>query len=365
MSMKRLEKPEYKVNKGFWAELPKPFFALAPMDGVTDLPFRLITKRCGNPDFVVTEFVPVEALIRGIERAFIDLRYEERERPILAQLYGHEPELFYYCAQIIAELGFDGIDINMGCPARKIEQRGAGAGLIRTPEIAVEIIDSVKAGLEAWVENGIEWDKFPKEAKTGRLRKRLEEFRNDFDKTHENDTREVIPLSVKTRIGYDEPDIENWFGILAKLKLTAIAIHGRTLKQAYRGKADWEQIERACKLIKSIAPGTLVIGNGDITERKMGREYAQKYKVDGIMIARSAIGNPWAFSELDKPEGEELFKVMLEHAKMHYQYKDPRAFVQMRRVLSDYIKGMEGAKELRSKLVRVNSPEEVDKLLFL
>ncbi|MBN1331350.1 tRNA-dihydrouridine synthase [Candidatus Dojkabacteria bacterium] len=348
-----------KQNNNFWMELPRPFFALAPMDGVTDLPFRLITNKYGNPDLLVTEFVPVEALIRGIKKAFEDLRYEESEHPIIAQLYGHEPELFYFCAQITAELGFDGIDINMGCPARKIEQRGAGAGLIKTPDVAGKIVHAVKSGIDDWVENGISWDNFPKEAKKGRIQKKLLEAKA------KNPVRTQIPVSVKTRIGYDSPDIKNWFTALAKMNLDAVSIHGRTLRQAYRGKADWDQIEAAAKLIKQISPQTIVIGNGDIQTREMGAKYAEKYSVDGVMIGRAAVGNPWVFSSAPKPEGKKLFDVMIEHAQFHYKLKDPKAFVQMRRILADYIKGIDGARELRAKLVRVNSPKEVEKLLLL
>lgn len=361
---------DYKY--GFWTNLPHPFFGLSPMDGVTDLPFRLITKKYGNPDVLFTEFVPVEALIRGIERAFIDLGYDESERPIIAQLYGHQPELFYSSAQIVCELGFDGIDINMGCPAKKIEQRGAGAGLIRNPEIAAEIIRATKEGVSAWVENGIEWDKMPSGAKVGRLKIRLAAFhnpklttQNSQLKTHNSkpNPRHPIPVSVKTRIGYDRPVIKEWFSHLAEQDIAAISIHGRTLRQAYRGKADWNSIAEAVQVIKADNPKTIVIGNGDINSYKQGLRRIGESKVDGVLVGRAAIGNPWVFTENYSKNVILLKEVMVEHSRLHWELKDQKAFVQMRRNFAEYIKGFEGAKELRAKLVRTNNPEEVSEIL--
>lgn len=348
-------------KKNFWNELPEAFVGLSPMDGVTDLPYRMIMAKYGHPDLIFTEFVPVEALIRGIKRAYDDFLYDEIERPIVAQIYGNEPELFYSCAQITAELGFDGLDINMGCPAKSVQSRGAGAGLIRTPELAAEIVKQARRGLDAWQKNGVEYEKMPPEAKPVRIKRILKERGR-----YKNEERKRLPLSVKTRIGFDSPIVKEWFSVLAKLPVDAISIHGRTLKQAYRGQASWEEIGKAVEVIKNINSEIKVVGNGDVQDRAQVNEYAEKYNVDGILIGRASFGNPWAFDlnvSRDKLGFEELKGVMLEHAKLHWKIKDHKAFVQMRRHLSDYIKGFENASQIRALLVRVSSPAELEKIL--
>lgn len=365
---------------GFWKNLDKPFVGLSPMDGITDLPFRLIVAKYGRPDVIFTEFVAIEALIRGVERAFADLMFLETERPIVAQLYGNQPEVFYSCAQIVAELGFDGVDINMGCPAKSVEQRGAGAGLIRTPELAVEIINAVQEGIKSWEENGIEYDKFPDESKPNRIKRRLEEYQElktkmidelgvlgySVEVDSKAKSRISIPVSIKTRTGYDKPIVEEWIAALAGTGISALSLHGRTLREGYRGKADWSEINKAAEIIKSMGEERpLIIGNGDIMNAEQGVYRSNETGVDGVLIGRTAMGNPWVFNK-DKQEIslDTLKQVMLEHSKLHYQIKDARAFVQMRRLLADYIKGFPGASDLRSELVRVNNPFDVEKILL-
>ncbi len=331
------------------------------MDGITDLPFRIITAKYGKPDVIFTEFIAVEALIRGIPRAFEDLGFEKIERPVVAQIYGKDPYLFYSCAQIAAELGFDGVDINMGCPAKTLQARGAGAGLIKTPEIAKQIIHQARKGLDNWQKNGVEFDKMPEEAKPVRIKRELE--KRGYYKTRK---RKYIPLSVKTRIGYDVPQIEDWIEFLATNPVDVISIHGRTLRQKYAGKADWDLIKQAASSIKKINPDILVIGNGDIDSKEKAFSMAEFAKVDGVLIARSSMGNPWVFqakTNRDNLTFEEIRKVMLEHATLHWGLKDHKAFVQMRRNLASYIKEMPGSATIRSELVKVNSPEEVKKIL--
>jgi len=349
---------------GFWGNLKnaeQPFVGLSPMDGITDVAFRAITGKYGKPDLIFTEFIAVEALIRGVGRSFEDLRYKENERPIVAQLYGKDPELFYSCAQIIAELGFDGIDINMGCPAKSVEQRGAGAGLIRTPEIASEIIKAVQSGLSGWVKNGIEYNKWPVGIKSSKVKRFFkEEFKEGTQE--KNVARTMIPISIKTRIGYDKPIIDEWFTFLANTGVKVFTIHGRTLRQQYSGLADWEQIEKAAEVIRKIQPNALVIGNGDIHSYAEAIAKVKKYKVDGALIGRSSIGNPWIFNR-ESFKQSELLTTMQEHADLHYKLKPVKSFVQMRRILSEYVKQVKGAKELRTQLVHVNNPQDVEKIL--
>ena len=359
-------------NSGFWKnflDLDRPFIGLSPMDGITDAPFRAITAKYGRPDLTFTEFIAVEALIRGVQKSFEDLRFTELERPIVAQLYGKDPELFYSCAQIIAELGFDGVDINMGCPAKTVEARGAGAGLMKTPDLAVEIIEAVEDGLAGWVKNGIEYDKWPEEIKFAKVKRFFSERKKSEGENNKqrNKNREMIPISVKTRIGYDKPMLDEWFGPLSKTNVKAFSIHGRTFKQKYSGRADWDVISEASKYIKNINKDAIVIGNGDISSYKEGIDMAKKYNVDGVLIGRKSIGNPWVVRRDGQvkvgAKTSELFDVMLEHSKLHYELKGPRAFVQMRRTLAEYIKEIPNAAQIRSELVRVNNPQEVEQIL--
>src|SRR3989338_11286748 len=216
------------MNKGFWDKLSRPIVGLAPMDGVTDAPMRFITAKYGRPSVIYTEFVNVEGITRN-DKLLRDLKYDEIERPIVAQIFGGNPQAYYEAAKLIVSLGFDGIDINMGCPAKKVAKRGEGAGLIKDHKLAGEIINAVKEGVEE-------------------SRIKNQELRR-------------IPVSVKTRLGYDEPD-PKWWEFLASQELAVVAIHGRTYKQMYTGRADWEMIGKMATLINQ--SGTLVLGNGDI-----------------------------------------------------------------------------------------------------
>lgn len=307
------------IYKGFWETIKKPIVGLAPMDGVTDAAMRFITKKHGNPDVMFTEFVSAEGIRAGAVKLMKNFIYDESERPIVAQLFGKDPEAFKIAALKVMELGFDGVDINMGCPARKVAKRGEGAGLINNPELALAIIKEVKKAV-----------------------------------------KNKIPVSVKTRIGYDKPMIEEWIGKLLEAEPVVISLHGRTLKQGYGGLADWEEIGKAAKLCKETE--TLLLGNGDVKSVEDGKEKIKKYGGDGFLIGRAAFGNPWVFNK-----GETLvkkFEVALEHArKFEELYPDDRFFV-MRKHLSWYAKGFDGAKELRSKLVRCDSAEEVKKVIL-
>ncbi|MBU1200585.1 tRNA-dihydrouridine synthase [Patescibacteria group bacterium] len=307
------------IYKGFWETIKKPVVGLAPMDGVTDAAMRFITKKHGNPDVMFTEFVSAEGIRAGAVKLMKNFIYDESERPIVAQLFGKDPEAFKIAALKVMELGFDGVDINMGCPARKVAKRGEGAGLINNPKLALQIIKEVKKAV-----------------------------------------KNKIPVSVKTRIGYDKPMIEEWIGKLLEAEPVVISLHGRTLKQGYGGLADWEEIGKAAKLCKETE--TLLLGNGDVKSVEDGKEKIKKYGGDGFLIGRAAFGNPWVFNK-----GETLvkkFEVALEHArKFEELYPDDRFFV-MRKHLSWYAKGFDGAKELRSKLVRCDSAEEVKKVIL-
>ncbi len=302
----------------FWQKLKKPIVGLAPMDGVTDAPMRFITAKYGKPDVTFTEFVSAEGIKHGAKRLLRDFRYDESERPVMAQLFGGEPEAFFEAAKLVVKMGFDGVDINMGCPARKVTGRGEGAGLIKNPELAGGIIEAVKKGVDG-----------------------------------------KIPVSVKTRIGFDKAEPE-WWRFLATQDLAAVTIHGRTFKQLYEGRADWEAIREAAKIIRS--EKTLFLGNGDVESRADALAKCKKYGVDGVLIGRGAWGNPWVFTGEEIGMKEKL-NVAVEHARKFEEIFPEDRFFIMRKHLSWYAKGFENASELRNKLVMTNGADEVEKVI--
>lgn len=354
----------------FWHDIPKPIIGLSPMDGVTDASFRWIAAKHGGPDITVTEFVNVEAAIHAPHTLIRDFTYSEIERPIIAQIYGHTADLFYKAAHVVCELGFDGLDINMGCPAKNVAASGSGAALIRTPELARELIRSARQGIEDWVAGQTLND----------LRLRLK-FKDTVRATNELRSgspdavaRRLIPLSVKTRIGYDEIVIEDWIRNLLAENPAAISIHGRTLKQGYKGDADWDAIARAVDVAKNTP--TLILGNGDLKDMADVYRRVRQCGVDGVLLGRAAEGNPWVFRTKDQlkqalacgdaPPGapepirlEDRFRVIVEHSQHFETYVQIRNFVSMRKHLIWYCRDFRGAAELRAKMVRVNNTAEV------
>ena len=323
------------------------------MDGVTDAPFRQITARVGNPSLIFTEFVSVEGLARNAVALLSHLRYDPVERPVIAQLYGIEPESFRTATVMACLLGFDGIDINMGCPAKKVSKRGAGAGLITNPKLAEQIIKACKEGIKDFA-TGRQLDDLPLKAK---MKQALRKLAKENGVTAKNLVRQELPLSVKTRIGFDRPMVLEWFSFLAEQDLAMISIHGRTLKQMYTGQADWEAIGQARAIIKKKSH-TLVLGNGDINTRGEALQYIQKYGVDGVLLGRAALGNPWVFLG-HQPTIEERTVMAIEHAQLYEKLLPVTAFVAFRRHLAAYIKDIEGAAKLRAKLMQTTSAEQV------
>lgn len=321
------------------------------MDGVTDAPFRQIVAEIGQPDVLYTEFVNVEGLARGAVNMLRHFDYTEAERPIIAQLYGTEVNSFRVAAQIVTALGFDGVDINMGCPAKKVAHRGAGAGLIKTPELAAEIIAAVKQGVADWAD-GLALKDI---ATTGKLRRALAERVTDAP-------RRRIPVSVKTRLGYDQSIIEDWATFLAQQDLYAIAIHGRTLKQAYTGVADWDELAKGFAAVKKVNPHTITIGNGDVVSRADALARCDRYGCDGVLIGRAALGNPWAFID-HEPTTTERVDLAIRHAELFEQQLGVAAFPAFRRHLAAYIKGLPDAAALRHQLMQAVDAASVRQIL--
>lgn len=355
-----------KIN--FWNELlslQKPIIGLSPMDGVTDQPYRHIQKKYGNPDLVYTEFTNVEGICHGAVQLLKDFLYDESQRIVIAQIYGTTPKYFRQVATVLCELGFDGIDINMGCPAKSVDSSGAGAALIKTPKLAQEIIRETKAGVQDYL-NGVRSKDCPDIVKkvSDEVEIRHNKLPIKFQEPRD------IPVSVKTRIGYSEPVVEEWIKTLLETEPAAIALHGRTLKQQYSGSSNWDEIKKAALLCKE--SNTPLLGNGDVLKFDQVQEYVEKYKVDGILIGRGSFGNPFTFKpnseeiKLAAIESHQIFEIALEHCKLFEEiYKDdPKYhFMPMRKHLGWYVRGIEKAKELRIKLCQTNNSQEVESIL--
>ena len=307
-----------RVN--FWQTLRRPFFILAPMADVTDWPFRQIVAACGRPDVFYTEFVSADGLCSpGREALLIDFKYSELEHPIVAQLFGSNPEKMFEAAKLVASLGFDGIDINMGCPDKNVMKQKAGAALIRQPELARELMRAAKAGAPN------------------------------------------LPLSIKTRIGDGRNILDEWLPVLLEEKPAAIIIHARTRKEMSKVPAHWETITQAVQIAKGSE--TLIIGNGDVLDLADGRKKVEETGCDGIMLGRAIFGNPWLFAE-KIPTVEERLSAMIQHTKLFVELLgEHKSFHIMRKHYKAYANGFDGAKELRVQLMETENLADVQKVV--
>lgn len=335
-----------------------PILGLSPMDGITDEAFRLVQTKIVKPDLIFTEFVSAEGISRGGIKLYDTLLFSPEERPIIGQLFGKDPESFYKSAIILSELGFDGIDINMGCPAKTVTQHGSGAALIGKPDLAVQIIQSVRQGIDDWFSGKIKITDIDLNQKTLDVIKHNKKYSGINVETHHDASLSTLKptLSVKTRLGVDKPIVETWIPNLLSQPIDFLTIHGRTLKQAYAGQADWGEIQKVVKLAKGT--GIKVFGNGDVQNQKQCLEYCQKYGVDGVLIGRAAGGNPWAFNN-HTATPQEKFSAMLLHAQIFAQVFPHRCFDSLRKHFLLYTSDFPNAKSLRMKLVRLNSVKEL------
>lgn len=311
-----------------WDKLAPPFFVLAPMDDVTDTVFRQVVGDCAPPDLYFTEFVNVDALqSKGREATHKRLRFSEKEHPIIAQVWGLNPENFRKSAAEIAEMGYNGIDLNFGCPDKNVVRNGACSAFMKPEnrERALEIIQACREGAPS------------------------------------------LPLSVKTRLGFNDVDL-TWHEILLKQTLNALTIHGRTRKQMSKVPADWSVIGRIAEMRSSLSPATKIIGNGDVLNKQHGRELAEKYGLDGIMIGRGVFQDPFIFAD-DSPWGQyskqQRIDVYTKHVKLFAKTwaQNERKIHTLNKFCKIYIQGFPGAKELREKFMAAESTDELLELL--
>lgn len=311
----------------FWQTLPQSFFVLAPMEEVTDTVFRRIISSCGQPDVMFTEFTSVEGLASEIGRSKVihRLQYTPSEQPLVAQIWGITPEHYYQAGVYAREQGFAGLDINMGCPVKKVIKQGACSALIKNPKLASDIIQAAKEGAGD------------------------------------------IPVSVKTRIGFSEIQTEEWIGFLLQHQLAALTVHGRTVKELSDYPANWEEIGKAVKLKNQLSPKTVIIGNGDILSYQQGLEMAEQYQVDGIMIGRGVFNNPWIFNPDIDPNTlsiETKIQKLTEHIQLFQQtWRNEKNFAVMKKCFKMYLNNFPGASEIRAKLMGCNNAEECIEIL--
>ena len=325
----------------------KPLIGLAPMDGLTDYPFRQIQSQIAKPDVIFTEFVSAEGIAHGGVKLYDKLLYTPNHRPIIAQLFGKNPDSFYQTSLILCHLGFDGIDINMGCPAKKVTQHGSGASLIKNPRLASQLIKAVQSAVE--------------DAKINHLPQKIQKviIRNQKFSSFNPKVKIIPTVSVKTRLGIDQIITQKWLSRLLKHHLDFITLHGRTLKQGFAGQVDWDEIKKAATLTAQTK--TKLLGNGDLQSRRQALNFCRRYQTHGALIGRAACGNPWVFKNLSASPRQK-FSAMLRHTQIYQQTFPHRRFEPLRQHFLNYTKTHPHAKQLRSSLVTVNSTADLIKL---
>jgi nifR3 family TIM-barrel protein len=334
----------------------EPILALAPMADVTDHAFRKLFAKYGKPDVLWTEFVSADGIClapkEGREKILKDLKFDKSQHPIVAQIFGSDLENLEKTARLVYEMGFDGIDINMGCPDRSIEKQGCGSAMIKNPELAVQVIKAVQKGV------GFE--------------------KNIIDGKEVLKTK--IPVTVKTRLGYNQDQLEEWLPVLLSTNPAVVTIHARTRKEMSKVPARWERIKRAVEIRDSVqsdlAPEqrTLIFGNGDIDSVENAHLRAKETGADGVMIGRGIFGKPWffnfhtkesSFGELGQkiiqktPSLKKRLNILIEHAELFDKYIGHKNFAVMRKHFKAYVEGFDGAKELRIELMETQNSREV------
>ena len=340
------------MHKGFWDNLEKPIIAMSPMDGVTDAAYRYITDKYGTPSILFTEFTSVEGIAHGATRLLSPFVHHKSNTPQVAQIYGANPQAFYEATFTVCEMGYDGVDINMGCPDHNIAKKGCGAGLIRTPQVAYDIIKAVQQAVQDYYDG--------KNIEDTKLKPDIISWVKQYRKKNNiSNERILLPVSVKTRIGYDSIVTEDWISNLLEAQPANISVHGRTLVQMYTGLADWEEIGKAATLIRKT--NTSVLGNGDIKSIQEAKEKTEQYNLDGVLIGRALFGNPWFFKEYE-PTHEERIKVAIEHCEKFAEMTPELHFLSLRKHLAWYTKGIPGSNDLRRQLMTVQNVEDVKKI---
>ncbi len=306
----------------FWQEFKKPIYALAPMAGITDSAFRQICKNFGA-DLVYSEMASVTALVYAPRKTLEMLKFSEKERPYIVQLFGSNPDHFFKAVKIIEEkVKPDGIDINFGCPVPKVAKQGAGAELMRNLDLAYKVVKSVTEAAK-------------------------------------------IPVSIKTRSRVGDVDILRFLDKINGLPVTAIMIHGRSLAQGHKGEVDFSIIKKARDFF-----GGIILANGGVKDKESTDLMLAKTNADGIGIAQGALGRPWIFKEIKESikleySPKDIFQIALKHANLAWELKGEQGIIEMRKHLCWYVRGLPQSRKLREQLVQVRSLGEIKEILNL
>jgi tRNA-dihydrouridine synthase B len=339
--LKNIFNKKQKPFMGFWSELQKTIVVLAPMADVTDAPFREVISKYGKPDVLWTEFVSCDGLFRGGYDSLIhDLKFTEDEHPIVAQFFTSKPEYMEKAARLALDMGFDGVDINMGCPDRSIEKQGCGCAMIKNPKNARAIIRAAMKGAQ------------------------------------HGDKR--IPVTVKTRLGYNKDELETWLPELLAENPAVVTIHARTRKEMSKVPANWGRIKRAVEIRDNLKSETLIFGNGDINTPEQAFDISKETNADGVMIGRGIFGKPWLFADLrERKEAflkgesfdvkelslEQRLRIAIEHTRSFEKHLSFKNFAIMKKHFKAYITDFPKAAELRNRLFTANDGDEIEKVI--
>lgn len=317
--------------QNIWQQLPKPVLALAPMDDVTDTVFRQLVRSSVPTNSLTTpvlftEFVNTDDIVHRYSKIPDQkLKFAPLEKPLIVQIWGNKPENYYKATRQLVEMGFDGIDINMGCPDKNVMKQHGGSGMIRDLKLAQEVIHATK------------------------------------------DASKGLPVSVKTRIGINQIQTENWIGFLLDQNLAALTVHARTAAEMSKVPAHWEEFAKVIKLRNQKQKNTVILGNGDIETLPQARNLIEKYYLDGVMIGRGIFKNFWLFDPTKSPETiptEEKLQLLEAHIRLFVQtWGDTKNFHILRKYFKIYLTHFNGAKELLRQLMETENETEVKKVL--
>lgn len=307
----------------FWNTLKKPISILAPMEDVTDTVFRRVVTNCGRPDVFFTEFTSTDGMLSvGRDRVINRLEYTKDEKPLVAQIWGNNPENYLKACREIQEMGFDGVDINMGCPVGKIVKKGGCSGLIENPNLAKELILAAKEGANK------------------------------------------IPVSVKTRLGFSKLDTEKWTTTLLEMDLPVLTMHGRIAKHMSKYPANWDEIKKVVDIKNQMQKDTLIIGNGDVMSYQEIFEKHETTGVDGVMIGRGIFQNLFVFNPngpkcMTEISAETKLKLLTYHLELHKKrWGESTRYATMKKFYKIYVNTFKEASDLRSSLMETHSIDE-------
>lgn len=319
----------------------RPLFVLAPMADVTDIAFRTVISEAASPDIYWTEFVSADGLIRATPEGKYKLKKDllfdkDKQRPIIAQLFSSTYQYMYEAVKLCIELGFDGVDINMGCPDKSIEKQKCGAAMIKNHDKAIEVIKAAK------------------------------DARKDF-------ANEDFAVTVKTRVGYNKVEIDTWIKILLDQEVDLITIHARTRKEMSKVPANWDYVKQVVKMRDDWQKenpdkkAPYIFGNGDVQNIKDGYEKCTHANCDGVMIGRAMFGNPWFFKDIENeyiPNREDRIKFLIKQIQIFdKELGDVKSFAVMKKFFKTYMTGFDDAKDIRGEIMEMNNAEEVIKFL--